>query len=218
MGQVCVSVSHGCVYCLKITFPRERRGRGGELRETHTCVSILVSFCLACQVKSLPFSCFVNKNHAGVWMQPLTFSDWAAPYLALILGSLMVARLVPVMVNMVPPLEKRKAKKRALLSRKLRQKTTNTKTNSRGDKSYFACTCMSPTLCLLYIFLVVSKTTHNSADPSVEINVKKCVLSWRQESPPVCALPLTSSPAAAFCLLIHERQFSGNDRNAKALA
>ena len=30
--------------------------------------------------------------------------DLATPYLALILGSLMVARLVPVMVNGVPPL------------------------------------------------------------------------------------------------------------------
>lgn len=125
MGQVCVSVSHGCVYCLKITFPRERRGRGGELRETLTCVSILVSLCLACQVESLPFSCFVNKKHTAVWMQPLTFSDWAAPYLALILGSLIVARLVPVMVNMVPPLDKRKTKRVGVIVKKV--KTQNNK-------------------------------------------------------------------------------------------
>lgn len=34
----------------------------------------------------------------------LTWKDSAEPYLALILGSLMVARLVPLMVNRVPPL------------------------------------------------------------------------------------------------------------------
>ena len=34
----------------------------------------------------------------------LTWKDSAEPFLALILGSLMVARLVPLMVNRVPPL------------------------------------------------------------------------------------------------------------------
>lgn len=60
-------------------------------------------------------------------MQALTFSDLAAPYLALIFGSLMVARLVPVMVNLVPPLKKKKKKKdeHKVNQDKRRKQTTN---------------------------------------------------------------------------------------------
>lgn len=67
-------------------------------RQTRSRVSISVSLA----EPDAAFSC------AGVWVETLTFSDFTAPYLALILGSLMVARLVPVMVNMVPPLTKSK--------------------------------------------------------------------------------------------------------------
>lgn len=61
-------------------------------------------------------------------MQALTFSDLAAPYLALIFGSLMVARLVPVMVNLVPPLKKKKKEKKdehKVNQDKRRKQTTN---------------------------------------------------------------------------------------------
>lgn len=61
-------------------------------------------------------------------MQALTFSDLAAPYLALIFGSLMVARLVPVMVNFVPPLKKKRKEKKdehKVNQDKRRKQTTN---------------------------------------------------------------------------------------------
>lgn len=60
-------------------------------------------------------------------MQALTFSDLAAPYLALIFGSLMVARLVPVMVNLVPPLKKKKKKDEHKVNQDKRRKQTTNK-------------------------------------------------------------------------------------------
>lgn len=41
-------------------------------------------------------------------MKILTWKDSACPYFALILGSRMVARLVPLTVNRVPPLQRHK--------------------------------------------------------------------------------------------------------------
>lgn len=76
--RVCV-----CVHCLKIIFPWE----GKRERRTHTCVSILVPLCLTCQVKSLLFLCFVNKNcvqvsgskhlHLQTWQLHTWLSFWA---------------------------------------------------------------------------------------------------------------------------------------------
>jgi len=82
-------------------------GDSGETvreRETPVCLYWSHSTHLPSQV-TVSFVLSI-KTVCGCLGPPLTFSDLAAPYLALILGSLMVARLVPVMVNMVPPLKK----------------------------------------------------------------------------------------------------------------
>lgn len=102
---VCVCVPGVCTSSENHFFHKkgERETERDNWRDT--CVSILVSLAKS----SHCFLCFVNKNCVRLSrFRPLTFSDLAAPYLALILGSLMVARLVPVMVNMVPPLKKKK--------------------------------------------------------------------------------------------------------------
>lgn len=100
-----LSVSQESVQHLKISFSTagEDSGETVRERERHLCVYIGLTQ-HTCQVSFV----LSIKTVCGCLGPPLTFSDLAAPYLALILGSLMVARLVPVMVNMVPPLKRDK--------------------------------------------------------------------------------------------------------------
>lgn len=51
--------------------------------------------------------CFAAQNKM-IYCYILTLTDWTLPYLALIFGSLTVARFVPMTVNRVPPLRDRK--------------------------------------------------------------------------------------------------------------
>lgn len=127
----------------------------------------------------------------------------------------MVARLVPVMVNMVPPLKNRYNKS---YYTEIQNKHNNTMLLEKNKTIICLFLCHIFMSLLLHFFLAWSKCTDYSAGLSVEINVNISVLGWNQEGPLVGYLPLMVPPAVAFHLLIHGSPFSGNDSNAKTLA